>query len=108
MTKTALSARTSRVFAIKAERKRLLDVARETYKENINDVDELLKELQTKYPELLDDVELAYAATSGFTFTIHEAILMEKTAGTLELPREFTKSGKKGRKIVFSCVDLVS
>lgn len=88
MTKTALSARTSRVFAIKAERKRLLDVARETYKENINDVDDLLKDLQMKYPEQLDDVELAYSASGGFTFLIHESILEEKGG---ELPRIFSK-----------------
>lgn len=88
MTKTALSARTSRVFAIKAERKRLLDVARETYKENINDVDELLQDLQLKYPEMLDDVELAYSASGGFTFLIHENILEDKGG---ELPRIFSK-----------------
>lgn len=88
MTKTALSARTSRVFAIKAERKRLLDVARETYKENINDVDELLKDLQLKYPDQLDDIELAYSSSGGFTFLINEAILEEKGG---ELPRIFSK-----------------
>lgn len=88
MTKTALSARTSRVFAIKAERKCLLDVARETYKENINDVDDLLKDLQMKFPNELDDVELAYSASAGFTFLIHENILEEKGG---ELPRIFSK-----------------
>ena len=88
MTKTALSARTSRVFAIKAERKRLLDVARETYKENINDVDELLKDLQSKYEGQLEDVELAYSASGGFTFLMHESVLEEKGG---ELPRVFSK-----------------
>ena len=104
MTKTALTARTSRVFAIKSERKRLLDVARETYKENISDVDELLKDIQAKHPGRFDEVRLEYSATAGFTFVISEDVLEERGG---ELPRSFNRLAKKGKKIVFSCIDLV-
>lgn len=88
MTKTSLSARTSRVFAIRAEKKKLLDVARETFKENIADVDELLKELQQKYPDILDSVDLQYNSSNGFTFALAESVLEEKG---LDLPRMFNK-----------------
>ena len=88
MTKTSLSARTSRVFAIRAEKKKLLDVARETFKENIADVDELLKELQEKYPDILDNVDLQYSPSNGFTFALPENALEEKG---LDLPRMFNK-----------------
>lgn len=76
------------MFAIKAERKRLLDVARETYKENINDVDDLLKDLQLKYPGMLEDVELNYSTSAGFTFLMHEDTLEEKGG---DLPRSFSR-----------------
>lgn len=121
---TALATRTSRVFAIRAEKKKLLDVARETFKENIADVDELREELQQKYPEILEQVDLQYSVSNGFTFALAENILEEKG---LDLPRMFNKlvscillvKGLKGRsrdtlqnkkckKVVFSCVDLVS
>ena len=90
MGNTALKARTSRVFAIKAERKRLLDVARETYKENVSDVDDLLQDLQNQYPdEGLQNIELNYSAQAGFTFVIPEETVAEKMGG--ELPKIFHK-----------------
>lgn len=107
MTAGTLSARTSRVFAIRSEKKRLLDVARETYQENIKDVDELLTELRAKHGPIMDDVELAYSPSGGFTFTIAEPVLVAKTDGRGVLPSEFSKLGKKGQKVVFNCTDLV-
>lgn len=68
--------------------RQLLDVARETYRENIADVDELLKELQNKYPGELDDVALAYNTSNGFTFTLASNILEEKGG---QLPNVFTR-----------------
>lgn len=85
---TALATRTSRVFAIRAEKKKLLDVARETFKENIADVDELREELQQKYPDILEQVDLQYSPSNGFTFALAESVLQEKG---LDLPRIFNK-----------------
>lgn len=84
----ALAARTSRVFALRSDKKKLLEVARETYKENLMDVDGLLKELQSTYPEILDDVELSYSIGSGFCFTIAEESL-DRNGG--QLPKIFSR-----------------
>ena len=48
----------------------------------------MLKELQNKYPDELDDVALAYNTVNGFTFTLASNILEEKGG---QLPNVFTR-----------------
>ncbi|KWU47134.1 hypothetical protein RHOSPDRAFT_31271 [Rhodotorula sp. JG-1b] len=48
-TESAMIGKHQRLFAIKAERKRLLDVARETYRENMTDIHDLCETVRDRY-----------------------------------------------------------
>lgn len=50
--KTGLAQRNAKIWAVKASHSRLLDVARETYKENIQDIIELVQGYQSASPSL--------------------------------------------------------
>jgi len=82
---------------LQANRNKLLDVARETYKENVGDIYQLNKTLADQY-EL--PLTLMYQ-DSGFVF------VLKKTASDRELPRGFINvSSRKGRWL-FSSIELV-
>ena len=69
-----VSSRNVRIYAIKSQKRRLLDVARETYKENLNDVFEMGEELARKF-----GLEISMAHTQqGFVFSCPLAELDEK------------------------------
>lgn len=61
--KGPLAARNARLFAVKAERKRLLEVARATYLENVSDLNELLSSLKEQHQ--LPSLALHYSS-SGY------------------------------------------
>ena len=92
----------ARVYAVKANYNRLLDVARETYKENVGDIFALNNALSQEHNLRLTLVW----QDGGFVFTLKKNDLDD--AGMKELPRGFVNVvGKKG-KWVFSSVELVS
>ncbi|EGN92714.1 hypothetical protein SERLA73DRAFT_172695 [Serpula lacrymans var. lacrymans S7.3] len=94
--KGGLTAVNARVYAIKANRNHLLDVARETYKENVGDIYQLNTSLSEEYGLPLT---LVYQE-SGFVF----ALKKDELEG--ELPQEFINvSERKGRKL-FSIMRL--
>ena len=115
-TKTGINAVTARVFAVKvgppcahvcnmplakmcpkANFNRLLDVARETFKENIADIYQLGRELSETHGFPL---ALVYQ-DSGFIFQL------KKSEVDGELPREFINVTEKKGRVVFSTLDLV-
>ncbi|KAI0761165.1 muts domain V-domain-containing protein [Trametes elegans] len=99
--KGGLNAVNSRVYAVKANYNRLLDVARETYKENVNDIYALRSRLSEEHDLPL---MLVYRdSDAGFVFALKKADL-EDAGG--ELPRGFIDvTGQKGR-LVFSSIEL--
>jgi DNA mismatch repair protein MSH4 len=81
----------------KANFNRLLDVARETFKENVADIYELGRELSEAHGLPL---ALAYQ-DSGFIFQL------KKLEAEGELPAEFINVTEKKGRVVFSTLDLV-
>lgn len=81
----------------KANFNRLLDVARETFKENVTDIYELGRELSETHGLPL---VLVYQ-DSGFIFQL------KKSESEGQLPAEFINITEKKGKIVFSTLDLV-
>ncbi len=100
-TQGGLGAVNARVYAVKANYNRLLDVARETYKENVGDIFALSNALSEEH-----NIKLTLVwQDGGFVFTVKKNELED--AGMDELPRGFVNVvGRKG-KWVFSSVELV-
>ncbi|KAF9074002.1 muts domain V-domain-containing protein [Rhodocollybia butyracea] len=95
-TKHGIAAVNSRVYAVKANYNRLLDVARETYKENVGDIYSLCNTLSGAH-EL--PITLVYQGT-GFIFSLR------KTDLEGELPKGFINVTLKKGKWQFSSMEL--
>ncbi|KAJ3907340.1 muts domain V-domain-containing protein [Lentinula edodes] len=95
-TKHGIAAVNARVYAVKANHNRLLDVARETYKENVGDIYSLCNAL-TQTHEI--PLTLVYQE-SGFVFS------MKKTDVEGELPKGFINVTLKKGKWQFSSMEL--
>ncbi|CDO71736.1 hypothetical protein BN946_scf184920.g20 [Trametes cinnabarina] len=91
----------ARVYAVRANFNRLLDVARETYKENVGDIYGLRNRLAEEFDLPLS---LVYRdSDAGFVFALKKSDL-EDAGG--ELPRGFIDiTAQKGR-LVFSSIEL--
>ncbi|KAI9065774.1 hypothetical protein FKP32DRAFT_1665232 [Trametes sanguinea] len=99
--KGGLNGVNARVYAVRANFNRLLDVARETYKENVGDI----YALRNRLSEECDlPLTLVYRDTdAGFVFALKKSDL-EDAGG--ELPRGFIDvTAQKGR-LVFSSIEL--
>ncbi|KAF8192659.1 muts domain V-domain-containing protein [Mycena galopus ATCC 62051] len=94
--KGGIAAVNARVYAVKANCNRLLDVARETYKENVGDIFTLNRTLSDTHDLPLS---LLYQET-GFVFTLR------KTELEGELPRGFINATLKKGKWTFTSMDL--
>ncbi|KAJ7456917.1 muts domain V-domain-containing protein [Mycena latifolia] len=94
--KGGIAAVNARVYAVKANCNRLLDVARETYKENVGDIFALNRTLSEAHGLPLS---LTYHET-GFVFTLRKNELEG------ELPRGFINASLKKGKWAFSSMDL--
>ncbi|KAJ7153512.1 muts domain V-domain-containing protein [Mycena crocata] len=94
--KGGITAINARVYAVKANCNRLLDVARETYKENVGDIFALNRTLTDTHGLPLS---LLYQET-GFVFTLRKNELEG------ELPRGFINASLKKGKWTFSSMDL--
>ncbi|PAV21710.1 hypothetical protein PNOK_0166700 [Pyrrhoderma noxium] len=95
-----LSALNARVYAVKVNQNRLLDVARSTFKENVADIHSLSRELSQQY-EL--PLQLVYQE-HGFVFSLRKSDLEE--AGMTELPKGFINASSRKGKWFFECLDL--
>ncbi|KAK2459754.1 hypothetical protein APHAL10511_008186 [Amanita phalloides] len=96
---SGIGAVNAKVYAIRANRNPLLDVARETYKENINDIFQLNCKLSDEHDLPLS---LLYQDT-GFVFTLKKPDL--DSAGG-ELARGFINVTSKKGKLLFSSMEL--
>ncbi|KII94447.1 hypothetical protein PLICRDRAFT_428887 [Plicaturopsis crispa FD-325 SS-3] len=94
--KGGIAAVNARVYAVKANCNRLLDVARETFKENVGDIF-VLHRAMTEQHEL--PLSLLYQ-DSGFVFTL------KKTDLEGELPRGFINVTMQKGKWLFSSMEL--
>ncbi|KAJ7270710.1 muts domain V-domain-containing protein [Mycena haematopus] len=94
--KGGIAAVNARVYAVKANCNKLLDVARETYKENVGDIFALNRTLSDTHGLPLS---LTYQET-GFVFTLR------KTDLEGELPRGFINAMLKKGKWTFTSMDL--
>lgn len=97
-----LAALNARVYAVKANYNCLLDVARETFKENVGDIFQLNRDLCDQH-EL--SIQLVYQE-NGFVFTLKKTELEE--TGKVELPKGFVNVTSKKGKWVFETMELVS
>jgi hypothetical protein len=92
----------ARVYAVRANYNRLLDVARETYKENVGDIFALCRELSGAH-EL--PLQLVYQeGAGGFVFALKRAEV-EDAGG---LPKGFINAVASKGRVVFSSLELVS
>ena len=96
--KGGLAAVNARVYAVRANCNRLLDVARETYKENIGDIYQLNRTLSEEH-EL--PLSLVYQET-GFVFALKKNDLEG------ELPKGFVNVSLKKGRWMFSSMELVN
>lgn len=99
---SGLSALNARVYAVKANYNCLLDVARETFKENVGDIFQLNRDLCDQH-EL--SIQLVHQE-NGFVFTLKKSELEE--SGKVELPKGFVNVSSKKGKWVFETMELVS
>ncbi|OBZ78578.1 MutS 4 [Grifola frondosa] len=94
--KGGVNAVNARVYAVKANYNRLLDVARETYKENVGDIYTLRNSLSQQFNIPLT---LIYQDT-GFVFALKKSDLEG------ELPRGFVNVTMQKGRWIFSSVEL--
>ncbi len=99
---SGLATLNSRVYAVKANYNCLLDVARETFKENVGDIFQLNRDLCDQH-EL--SVLLVYQE-NGFVLTLKKTELEE--SGKVDLPKGFVNVSSKKGKWVFETMELVS
>jgi DNA mismatch repair protein MSH4 len=99
--KTGLNALNARIYAVRANYNRLLDVARETYKENVGDIFALNRTLSDKHqiPILL----VYQDSTGGFVFTLKKSELV----GGATLPSGFINVTSQKGRFTFSSLELV-
>jgi DNA mismatch repair protein MSH4 len=97
-TQGGIGAINARVYAVRANQNRLLDVARETYKENVGDIYQLNRSLSQQHDLPL---VLVYQDTGGFVFSLKK----DQLEG--ELPAGFINVVAKKGKYTFSSMDLV-
>jgi len=95
--KGGIGAVNARVYAVKAHQNRLLDVARETYKENVGDIYQLNRALSVEHDLPLT---LVYQ-DSGFVFSVKAS----EVDG--ELPQGFLNVTRKKAKYTFTTMELV-
>ncbi|KAI0005291.1 muts domain V-domain-containing protein [Russula compacta] len=95
--KTGIGAINARVYAVKANCNPLLDVARETYKENVGDIHELHRSLTEKHDL---PIQLVYQG-SGFLFAIRKGDLVEG-----QLPWGFTNLSMQRGRWLFTSMEL--
>ncbi|CAE6372632.1 unnamed protein product [Rhizoctonia solani] len=97
---TSFGSVTKKVYAVRANYNRLLDVARETYRENVTDIIELQGELSKEY-----DLPISMQwQDSGFVFVLKKGDVPQ---GTKSLPKPFINASmKKNGKWIFSHLEL--
>lgn len=101
---SSLITRNTRIYAIRAEKKLLLDVARETFKEGMNDAYLLCESMKDR---LGVEIGLVFG-NNGFVFSVTKEELTNcgKDLFSGSGSREFINVNKKGKKFEFSTLEL--
>ncbi|KAJ2926876.1 hypothetical protein H1R20_g10205, partial [Candolleomyces eurysporus] len=102
-TKGGIGAVNARVYAVKVKQNRLLDVARETYKENVSDIYQLNRTLSAEHDLPLS---LVYQEGSGFVFSLKASEVDGPSGRKGELPEGFINVTMKKGRYTFSSMDL--
>ncbi|MBW0473963.1 hypothetical protein O181_013678 [Austropuccinia psidii MF-1] len=107
--KGGLAKQNIHAYAIKTgKNNRLLDVARETYKENLSDAISICEELKEQYH--LPKMQFNFETRAGFMLHIKKDDLMASNGkwdtNKEGLPSVFTNIVKKGKSLHFTCLDL--
>ncbi|KAF9183929.1 MutS protein msh4 [Haplosporangium sp. Z 767] len=97
--KSAIGLRNQRCFAVKAGCNGLLDVARQTYKETINDIFELANQYVEEYGVRL---KLQFNVTMGY----YLSMTVDQLEGG-ELPLIFINIVKKNKILTFTTLELI-
>ncbi|KAF9983341.1 MutS protein msh4 [Modicella reniformis] len=97
--KTAIGLRNQRCFAVKAGCNGLLDVARQTYKETINDIFEVVNRYVDEYNVHL---KVQFSVTMGY----YLSTTVDQLEGG-ELPLIFINVIKKNKKLTFTTLELM-
>ncbi|KAL5495776.1 MSH4 [Sanghuangporus weigelae] len=95
-----LNAVNARAYALRANQNCLLDVARETYKENVADIFDLNRSLSSEHGLPLQLVHQEH----GFIFTLRKRDF--EAVGTPTLPKHFINTTAKQGKWFFETIDL--
>ncbi|KAJ1301008.1 hypothetical protein OPQ81_003431 [Rhizoctonia solani] len=97
---SSFGAVTKKVYAVRANYNRLLDVARETYRENVTDIIDLRAELSKEH-----DLPISMQwQDNGFIFVLKKGDVPQ---GTKSLPRPFINASmKKNGRWLFSHLEL--
>jgi len=107
--KGSLAKQNVHAYAIKAgPENQLLNVARETYKENLSDAMALCEALKTEYH--LPKLNFNFETRAGFMLHIKKEDLRVGSGSTSSthdgLPKIFTNIVKRGKTMHFTCLDL--
>ncbi|PLW11173.1 hypothetical protein PCANC_10804 [Puccinia coronata f. sp. avenae] len=109
--KGSLAKQNVHAYAIKADAEnQLLNVARETYKENLSDAMALCEALKAKYH--LPRLTFHFETRAGFMLHIKKEDLRAGSGGTAGtdhdtgLPKVFTNIVKRGKSLHFTCLEL--
>ncbi|KAF9432214.1 MutS protein msh4 [Entomortierella beljakovae] len=97
--KTAVGLRNQRCFAVKAGCNGLLDVARQTYKETINDIFEVVNRYAEEYNI---NLKIQFNTTMGYYLSSN----LDQLGGN-ELPLVFINVVKKNKILTFTTLELV-
>ncbi|KAK2193937.1 hypothetical protein NP493_4g02025 [Ridgeia piscesae] len=101
--KGLLNMRTQKCFAVKPHINGLLDVARRTYTEIVDDIAEMVEQLRNEYSLPMTS---AYNSTRGFHLQIHSHS-KEELPGVSSLPPCFIKVTRSKNSLTFTNTDLV-
>ncbi|KAG0047888.1 MutS protein msh4 [Gryganskiella cystojenkinii] len=97
--KTAVGLRNQRCFAVKAGCNGLLDVARQTYKETINDIFDVVNQYVEQFGLAL---KIQFSLTMGY----YLSTTVDQLGGA-ELPLIFINMIKKGKTLSFTTLELI-
>ncbi|CAG8564813.1 6493_t:CDS:10, partial [Scutellospora calospora] len=97
--KSSLGLRNQRCYAVKAGFNGLLDVARQTYKETVNDIYEKVEQYNKQYDIPL---KIQFSPTTGFYLSTSADNLAER-----QLPLVFINVSKKKKAFTFTTLELM-
>ncbi|KAI8812993.1 muts protein 4 [Cladochytrium replicatum] len=104
--KSPAGLRNQRCYAIKAGFNGLLDVARKTYREGVNDVHDLCSSYAEKYQL---PIKAVFSPSVGYQLTVSRESADDWSRGSKEvLPNEFINVVTKKKQLQFSTLDLIS